>query len=109
MRICHLTTFWPNRLGTRTTRTISSTACVGIAAERHDVLAEFGSAAAETEAYRCVPCFSRKEDYVEGILAEARKLSPDVVFIQYSNDLSARTTASPDLLASCARPEFARW
>jgi glycosyltransferase involved in cell wall biosynthesis len=99
MRICHLTTFWPNRLGhTHYTDNLIN----GMRrhrAERHDVLAEFGSAAAETEAYRCVPCFSRKEDYVEGILAEARKLSPDVVFIQYSNDLFGEDNRFPRLLA----------
>jgi hypothetical protein len=67
--------------------------------ERHDVLAEFGSAPAETEAYRCVPCFSRKEDYVAGIMAKARKLAPDVMEIQYSNDFFGDDNRFPRLLA----------
>jgi len=99
MKICHLTTFWPNRFGhTHYTDNLIA----GMSQhrqERHDVLAEFGSAAAETEAYRCIPCFSRKEDYVKGIADEARKLSPDVMIIQYSNDLFGEDNRFPRLLA----------
>jgi glycosyltransferase involved in cell wall biosynthesis len=99
MKICHLTTFWPNRFGhTHYTDNL----IVGMRRhlpERHDVLAEFGSDAAETEAFRCVPCFSRNADYADGIVAEARKLAVDVMVIQYSNDLFGEDNRFPDLLA----------
>jgi glycosyltransferase involved in cell wall biosynthesis len=99
MKVCHLSTFWPNRFG-HTHYTDNLIAGMrGHRPERHDVLAEFGSAAAETEAYRCVPCFSRRQDYVAGIMAEARKLAPEVMEIQYSNDLFGEDNRFPRLLA----------
>lgn len=99
MKICHLTTFWPNRFGhTHYTDNLIAGMRRQLP-ERHDVLAELGSKAAETEAYRCIPCFSRKDDYVEGIVAEARKLAPDVMVIQYSNDLFGDDNRFPNLLA----------
>jgi glycosyltransferase involved in cell wall biosynthesis len=98
MKISHLSTFWPNRFGhTHYTNNLLN----GMRAhrpERHIVLAERGSAPAETEAYTCVPCFSRNEDYVDGIVAEARKAAPDVMLIQYSNDLFGEDNRFPRLL-----------
>jgi len=53
------------------------------------------------------PCFSRKEDYVEGILAEHGNCRRIVVFIQYSNDLFGEDNRFPRLLAKLRAPEFA--
>jgi glycosyltransferase involved in cell wall biosynthesis len=99
MKICHLTTFWPNRFGHThyTDNLINGMRCHR--GERHDVLAEWGSKATETDAYRCIPCFGRKEAYVEGIMAEAKRLAPDVMVIQYSNDLFGDDNRFPTLLA----------
>src|SRR5581483_9368024 len=66
--------------------------------ERHFVLAERGATPAETEAYACIPCFHRSQDYVAGIVAEARRIQPDVMVIQYSNDLFGDDTRFPRLL-----------
>jgi glycosyltransferase involved in cell wall biosynthesis len=99
MKICHLSTFWPNRFGHTHYTDNLITGMRQQQGERHDVLAEIGSAAAETEAYRCIPCFSRTQDYVDGILAETRKLQPDVMIIQYSNDLFGEDNRFPRLLA----------
>jgi glycosyltransferase involved in cell wall biosynthesis len=98
MKICHLSTFWPNRMGhTHYTNNLIQGMRVH-RPERHTVLAEHGSAAAETDAYTCVPCFSRAEDYVDGILTEARKAAPDVMMIQYSDDLFGEDNRFPRLL-----------
>lgn len=99
VKVCHLSTFWPSHLGhTHYTDNLIR----GMRAhqpDRHFVLAERGAVAAETEAYTCVPCFSRSEDYVDGIVAEARKIQPDVMMIQYSNDLFGEDNRFPRLLA----------
>jgi glycosyltransferase involved in cell wall biosynthesis len=98
MKICHLSTFWPNRMGhTHYTSNLIQGMRTHVP-DRHTVLAEQGSAPAETEAYTCVPCFSRSEDYVDGILAEARRIAPDVMMIQYSNDLFGEDNRFPRLL-----------
>jgi glycosyltransferase involved in cell wall biosynthesis len=100
MRICHLSTFWPNRFGhTHYTDNLIR----GMQAhrpERHVVLAEQGSLAAETDSYTCVPCFGRRQDYVAGIVSEARRHRAEVMMIQYSNDLFGDDTRFPRLLAA---------
>lgn len=100
MKICHLSTFWPNRFGhTHYTDNLIR----GMRAhrqDRHVVLAEHGSLPAETEAYSCVPCFGRQLDYVDGIVAEARKAGAEVMMIQYSNDLFGDDNRFPRLLAA---------
>ena len=87
MKICHLSTFWPNRFGHTHYTNELIRGMQAHESERHWVLAEHPSADTETDSYTCVPCFRREQDYVESILVEARNLRPDVMIVQYSNDL----------------------
>jgi glycosyltransferase involved in cell wall biosynthesis len=87
MKICHLSTFWPNRFGHTHYTDNLIRGMRAHRAERHFILAEHGSERQENDRYSCIPCFDRKQDYVEGILAEAHKLAPDILIVQYSNDL----------------------
>jgi glycosyltransferase involved in cell wall biosynthesis len=99
MRIAHLCTFWP--IGTGLSL-YTDTLIAGMRAhrpERHTVLAEIGSAQAETEAYECIPCYRRDEDYVEKIAAAAQHARPDILIIQYANDLFGDDNRLPRLLA----------
>ena len=66
--------------------------------ERHTILAEIGSAPAETEAYQCIPCYRRNQDYVEAIVAAANATRPDVLIIQYATDLFGQDNRFPRLL-----------
>jgi glycosyltransferase involved in cell wall biosynthesis len=97
MRVSHLSTFWPNHGHTHYTDNLIR----GMRThepERHFVLAERGATPAETDAFTCIPCFHRKQDYVAGIVTEARKIQPDIMVIQYSNDLFGDDTRFPRLL-----------
>jgi glycosyltransferase involved in cell wall biosynthesis len=100
MRISHLSTFWPNRFGhTHYTDNLIRGMRVH-RPERHVVLAEHGSLPAETESTSCVPCFGRREDYVDGIVSHAKKSGAEVMLIQYSNDLFGDDNRFPNLLAA---------
>lgn len=102
MKISHLSTFWPNRFGhTHYTDNLVTGMRVH-RPEPHVVFAERGSAAAETDAYRCVPCFHRSEDYTSGIVEATRQHKPDVMIIQYSNDLFGEDNRFPNLLEALA-------
>jgi glycosyltransferase involved in cell wall biosynthesis len=103
MKICHLSTFWPNRFGHTHYTDNLIRGMRAHQAERHLVLAEDGSERRETDGYTCVPCFSRHLDYVDGIVSEARKTRPDVMLIQYSNDLFGDDNRFPRLLAALRR------
>jgi len=100
VKICHLSTFWPNRFGHTHYTDNLIRGMRAHEAEPHLVLAEHGSERQETDAYACVPCFSRNLDYVDGIVSEVRKARPDVMMIQYSNDLLGDDNRFPRLLAA---------
>lgn len=98
MKVCHLTTFWPNPFGhTHYTDNLIQ----GMRAhdpQRHYVVAEHPSAAAVTDSYQCVPCFRRSEDYVANIADAVRDIRPDVAIVQYSNDLFGDDNRFPRML-----------
>jgi glycosyltransferase involved in cell wall biosynthesis len=99
MRIAHVCTYWP--IGTGLSL-YADNLIHGMRAhrpERHTVLAEVGSAPTTTDAVECVPCYNRKQDYVEGIVAAAQKTRPDVAIIQYSPDLFGNDNRMPRLVA----------
>ena len=103
MKICHISSFWPNRIAhTHYTDNLIG----GIFAnqpEQQLVLAERSAARAETERFSCVPCFDRDSDYVADIVAAARAAGrPDVAVIQYSNDLFGDDNRLPRLVAALA-------
>lgn len=98
MRICHATTFWPNRFG-HTHYTDALIAGMRThRPERHFVAAELGSDPRESEEITCVPCFSRKTDFAEPIFSTARSLQADVVIFQYTDDLFGHDGRIVDLL-----------
>lgn len=98
MRIAHISNFWPNHLGHAhyTDNLIN-----GIRANRptqHVVLGEGRSDAADNERLRCIPCWDRKDDYVDGIVAAAKAEKIDIAYVQYSNDLFGDDNRFPRLL-----------
>jgi glycosyltransferase involved in cell wall biosynthesis len=100
MRIAHLCTFWPITGGLTH---YADTLIQGMRAsspERHIVLGEIGSLASETEAYECLPCYRRDEDYVDSIVAAARAKQVELLVIQYANDLFGDDNRLPRLLAA---------
>jgi glycosyltransferase involved in cell wall biosynthesis len=99
MRIAHLSTFWPIGTGLSFYTDLLIAGMRAHRPERHIILAEIGSAAAETEAYQCIPCYRRDEDYVEKVAAAAQSVRPDVLIIQYANDLFGHDNRLPRLLA----------
>jgi D-inositol-3-phosphate glycosyltransferase len=99
MRIAHLSTFWPIGTGLSFYTDLLIAGMRAHRPEHHIILAEIGSAPAETEAYQCIPCYRRKEDYVEKIVAAAQSMRPDVLIIQYANDLFGHDNRLPRLLA----------
>jgi D-inositol-3-phosphate glycosyltransferase len=98
MRIAHISNFWPNRFGhAHYTENLIN----GIRANRptqHVILGEGNSAACDTERLRCVPCWDRKDDYVDGIVAAAKAQKINIAYIQYSNDLFGDDNRFPRLL-----------
>jgi glycosyltransferase involved in cell wall biosynthesis len=87
MRIAHLCTFWP--LSTGLSHYVDAL-IQGMRAsrpDRHTILAEIGSDAAKTEAYDCIPCYRREDDYVEDIVNTAQKEQVELLVVQYANDL----------------------
>jgi glycosyltransferase involved in cell wall biosynthesis len=99
MKIAHLSTFWPIGYGLSLYTDLLIAGMRANRPERHTILAEIGSAAAQTEAYECIPCYRRDEDYVEPIAAAAQTARPDVLIIQYANDLFGDDNRLPRLLA----------
>ncbi len=100
MRIAHLCTFWPLTTGLSH---YADALIGGMRASRpgrHIVLAEVGSLATETDAYECVPCYKRDDDYVDGIVEAARRKQVELLVIQYANDLFGDDNRLPRLLAA---------
>jgi glycosyltransferase involved in cell wall biosynthesis len=99
MKICHVSTFWPNRWGHSH---YTDNLIKGMRAHdpaQHLVAAESPADAVETDAYRVVPCFRRNEDYVEQVSTTVGKEAPDVAIFQYSNDVFGDDDRFPRLLA----------
>ena len=99
MKIAHVCTYWP--IGTGLSLYLDNLIS-GMRAhrpDRHTVLAEVGSAPALTDAVECIPCYSSKQDFVEGIAAAARKVQPDVAIIQYTPDMLGNDNRMPRLVA----------
>ena len=99
MKIAHLSTFWPIGYGLSCYTDMLIGGMRAYRPERHTILAEMGSAAVQTEAYECIPCYRRDEDYVEPVAAAAAAARPDVLIIQYANDLFGDDNRLPRLLA----------
>jgi glycosyltransferase involved in cell wall biosynthesis len=102
MRIAHLCTFWPLTTGLSHYADALIQGMRASRPERHIVLGEIGSLAATTDAYECVPCYRRDEDYVDGIVEAARKKQVELLVIQYANDLFGDDNRLPRLLAALA-------
>jgi glycosyltransferase involved in cell wall biosynthesis len=99
MKIAHLSTFWPIGTGLSLYTDLLISGMRAHRPERHTILAEIGSAPAQTEAYECIPCYRRNEDYVEPIAAAAASARPDVLIVQYAPDLFGHDNRLPRLLA----------
>ncbi|HJX64964.1 MAG TPA: glycosyltransferase [Polyangia bacterium] len=99
MKIAHLSTFWPIGYGLSLYTDLLIAGMRAHQPQRHTILAEIGSAPAQTEAYACIPCYRRDEDYVEPIAAAAQAARPDVLIIQYAPDLFGHDNRLPRLLA----------
>jgi glycosyltransferase involved in cell wall biosynthesis len=99
MKIAHLSTFWPIGYGLSLYTDLLIAGMRAHRPERHTILAESGSAPAQTEAYECIPCYRRDEDYVEPIAAAAQAARPDVLIIQYAPDLFGHDNRLPRLVA----------
>ncbi|HJX51626.1 MAG TPA: glycosyltransferase [Polyangia bacterium] len=99
MKIAHLSTFWPIGTGLSLYTDLLISGMRVHRPERHTILAEIGSAPAQTEAYECIPCYRRNEDYVESIAAAAATARPDVLIVQYAPDLFGHDNRLPRLLA----------
>jgi glycosyltransferase involved in cell wall biosynthesis len=99
MKIAHLSTFWPIGYGLSLYTDLLIAGMRAHRPQRHTILAEIGSAPAQTEAYECIPCYRRDEDYVEHIVAAAQVARPDVLIVQYAPDLFGHDNRLPRLLA----------
>jgi glycosyltransferase involved in cell wall biosynthesis len=99
MKIAHLSTFWPIGYGLSLYTDLLISGMRAHRPLRHTILAEIGSAPAQTEAYECIPCYRRDDDYVEPIAAAAAAAQPDVLIIQYAKDLFGHDNRLPRLLA----------
>jgi glycosyltransferase involved in cell wall biosynthesis len=100
MRIAHLCTFWPLTAGLSHYADALIHGMRASRPDRHIVLGEMGSLAAETEAYECLPCYRRDEDYVDSVAAAARAKQVELLVIQYANDLFGDDNRLPRLLAA---------
>ena len=100
MRIAHLCTFWPMTTGLSHYADALIHGMRASRAERHIVLGEIGSLAAETDAYECLPCYRREGDYVESVVEAARAKRVELLVIQYANDLFGDDNRLPRLLAA---------
>jgi glycosyltransferase involved in cell wall biosynthesis len=99
MKIAHLSTFWPIGYGLSLYTDLLIAGMRAHRPERHTILAEIGSAPAQTEAYECIPCYRRDEDYVESVAAAAQAAQPDVLIVQYAKDLFGHDNRLPRLVA----------
>jgi D-inositol-3-phosphate glycosyltransferase len=98
MRIAHISNFWPTHSGhVHYTDNLID----GISAGRpsqHVVLAEGKSAATDTARVKCVPCWDRKDNYVDSVVTAAKAEKIDIAYLQYSNDLFGADNRFPSLV-----------
>lgn len=87
MRVCHITTFWPNRFG----HTHYTDALIrGIQTTdptRHYIAAECPALSTRTEEFDCEPCWHRQDDYVADISKTVNRIRAEIALVQYTNDL----------------------
>jgi glycosyltransferase involved in cell wall biosynthesis len=100
MRIAHVTNYWPNRFGHAHYTQNLINAIRTHRPEQHLVIGEGATAAADTEAYKAIPCWSRDADYVDDVVNSLREVKADIAYVQYSNDLFGSDTRFPRLLAA---------
>jgi len=99
MKICHVSTFWPTISYGHTVYVDNLISGMRVhSPERHLVLADRAAEAIETDAVKCVPCYTPGSNYVDDILAAARAEKPDVTIIQHSPDLFGNDNRLPDLV-----------
>jgi glycosyltransferase involved in cell wall biosynthesis len=103
MRIAHLCTFWPLTTGLSHYVDALIQGMRACRSDRHIILAEMGSLATETDAYECIPCYRREDDYVDGIVDAARNRQVELLVVQYSSDLFGNDNRLPRLLAALRR------
>ncbi len=98
MRICHITTFWPNHLGHTHYTDALIKGIQKTQPDKHYIAAEIPADQVDTHEYQCLPCFRRDEDYVPGIVEGVKSMQADIALIQYSNDLFGDDNRLPMLL-----------
>lgn len=98
MKVCHVTTFWPNRFGhTHYTDNLVRGMRQHQPAQ-HILAAEHPCNPRNDEAILSIPCFRREEDYVDGIVDTVKGAGADVALLQYSNDIFGEDTRFPRLI-----------
>lgn len=102
MRLAHVTNFWPNRLGHAhyTQNLLDAIHRQQADSPQQIIIGEGSTAAADTDAYRAIPCWSRSADYVDDVVRALREARADVAYLQYSNDLFGSDDRFPRLLAA---------
>ena len=100
MRIAHLCTFWPLTNGLSHYADSLIQGMRAFRPDRHLILGEIGSLAAETAAYECIPCYRREADYVDSVIEAARRKQVELLVIQYANDLFGDDNRLPRLLVA---------
>jgi glycosyltransferase involved in cell wall biosynthesis len=100
MKICHITTYWPTCNYGHTHYTENLMRGMRIhEPEKHYILAAEPAASVDCEEYQCIPAFRVGGDYVDGIVAAASQVKPDVAIIQHSPDLFGDDNRLPRLVA----------
>ncbi len=103
MNICHITTYWPTCNYGHTHYTENLMRGMRLhQADKHYILAAQPAAAVDNDEYQCIPCFRAGGDFVDGIVAVAKQVRPDIAIIQNSTDLFGLDDRLPDLVAQLA-------
>ena len=104
MKICHITTYWPTCNYGHTHYTENLMRGMRLhRPEKHYVLGAFPAAAVDNDEYRCIPCFRTGSDFVDGIVAAAKQVRPDVAIIQHTPDLFGHDNRLPRLAAELGK------
>ncbi len=69
-------------------------------AEKQFVLSEPPAEPIKTETLECRPCWQRSRDYVSDIAKHVKEITPDMVLIQYTNDIMGDGNKFHELLKS---------
>jgi phosphoheptose isomerase len=82
MRLAHVTNFWPNRLGhAHYTQNLLDAIHRQRPDQPQQIIGEGSTAAADTDAYRAIPCGSRSADYVDDVVRALREAGADVAYL----------------------------